>query len=122
MSKNTLGNCQIVFDKDDTYRGKTTGPITGPGQFELHDFNKMKDEASSLKTGPKTWAVCYDDKNSFSGSHLNFGPNRNVPYLSEYIQSKDGADTTTWDNRIGAVQLYDSEPAGWQESEPGLNP
>ena len=116
---NKLGICQIQIWKDDKYHGKSTGPLTGPAKDELHDFNNMKDEGSSLKTGPKTWAVCYDDKNSFSGACLNFGPNCEIPYLSEYIFSKDGSDTETWDNRIGAVQLFDSEPANWTASKPG---
>lgn len=115
---NNLKDHQIQVWKDNKYHGKSTGPITGPGQFKLHDMNKMKDEGNSLKTGPNTWAVCYDDKNSFSGAHLNFGPGREVPYLSQYVLSKDGADTVTWENRIGAIQLYTSEPAGWQESQP----
>jgi len=113
-----LQDFQIQVWKDNKYHLKSTGPITGPGKFKLHDFNRMKDEGSSLKTGPNCWAVCYDDKNSFSGPALYFGPNRDVPYLSQYIYEKDGSDTKTWDNRIGAIQIHTSEPAGWQESEP----
>ena len=110
MTENKLSNCQVQFWKDQNLHGKSTGPITGPGKFKLHDFDRMKDEASSMQTGPNTWAVCYDDKNSFSGPSFTVGPNTTIDYLTTEILAREGDNTVTWDNKIGAVELFNSDP------------
>lgn len=103
MAENILGNCEIQLWSNREYTGKTTGPLEGPGEFKLHDYNKMKDEAKSLMTGPNTWAKCFDDKNSFEGAYLPVGPNTQIPDLQE------------WNAIIGAIELFDSKPSGFED-------
>ena len=103
MADNNLDACTIQLWESRSFSGKTTGALTGPGQFKLHDYDKMKDEADSLMTGPGTWAKCFDDKNSFDGPYIAVYPNSSISDLKE------------WNDRIGAVQLFDYKPEGFGE-------
>jgi len=105
----------IKLWKEKNYEGDHTDKLYGNESYHLHDENKMKDAATSLKTGPNTWVKLHDLKNynATDSETMWIGPNMLVSDLSSLIMTTDGSGGTTWNNRIGSLSVQNYAPTGY---------
>lgn len=103
-------NSWIKLWKDRNYKDDYTDKLYGNDDYDLHEENRMKDEASSLKTGSQTWVKLYDKKDFGDGNTQWIGPNMHIPNLDGLMMTHNSDGGQTWLNRIGSVKVRDTPP------------
>ena len=93
--------CWATFYESENYGDKS---ITLDGPAEYSNLRNLPnsggedwgDQFGSLKTGPRTWVVVYNDEN-FSDDHYTYGPDSNIPHLPD-------------DDDIDSLKIFDHDP------------
>jgi hypothetical protein len=115
---------QALFAENSSYLGDNrvfTGPYNAGSLSEIgyaNDSDKMSGAGgvTSLKTGPGSWLIIFDDTD-FDGDFLKIGPN--TPYSDlNNVERQDinGNNDGDWKNQIQSFLLYAYQPEFWNTS------
>jgi len=99
--KTLTDGCWVTFYESKDFRDKS---ITLNGPAEYSKLNNLPgsggedwgDQFDSLRTGPKTWVIVYNDEN-YSDDNYTYGPNSSIRELP------DGDD-------IDSLKIFDHDP------------
>jgi hypothetical protein len=109
-----MSSTTVTFYKDDSYTGKSrafTGAQTVSNLDDVHwdpssNRDDMKDDISSMTTGPQAWVRLYS-KASYGGRTVLVGPDTSVPDMKK-LYDENGTDDM--DDTVESFEVFDHKP------------